>query len=685
MTVVFERLRTLALIKEESLQLPSTRQRAITNPNLRQKSLPPKSTKPPSSPKDTTPVQEEQFPVKKVKQSIHTRLLHGASKFKSRTQRSSTSIKSVDDWVLHLSSPLIPPSNSGEQTLPTIARTPSITATSSDSYFEGELLSGGGGAPGGLSLYSEVSSPTSVQDCGEVKTEHRSIIDVDHGSRIQDQSDEKEYSCCFCFSIRPFFLISDQKKSELSYEKLSEDSSTPKTNTPGKPYINGVVSDDLPGGGMESPKVKFLEEKQPLRLKLVALSSVRSTLYLEEKIQELSDNPSWVEPEDLCRIFSMGVLGRGVAGGVTAVLHIPTCNIYALKSTTYESEIETFVLLKRALGNTSAPHLMKLIGVFADIHSNNLAMVVDYMNLGSLHDNFTSHNRRCNLAQIRHIARESLRGLRTLHELRTPILHRDIKPNNILIESEGKVRIADYGLFWCLPRQTDKCTDKAGTRKYFSPERHKGSFGPPADVWALGVTLVECLNGKLLDTQCLNDVSVASEKVSPLDFLDFEDRENFTVDFLRCCLHPDPNHRWSATRLLEHEFLHGGSAEEADPRRLFKQPRRSRSLLEEILTIIQDFIRARSELPVSSTLTEDRIWDHKSAVSHEVRLDNIVRWTGFSRLEVENHVNAMYLKRMTSKHKYNTTQLGNSRLSFEFDPEDNQPSLNNARSKTMRL
>jgi len=669
MTIVFERLRTLALIKEESEELPQVRQRAITNPILRppqQKIVVFSERASPYSPMDSSPVKEERSSVKKVKLNMPTRLGQGSSK--SKTIRSTTSIKSVDDWVLHLSSPLILPSKSGEEPVPTTLKAPSFTGTSSDTYFEEEVLSvvGGGGVPEGLSLYSEVSSPST--DGGEAKIEHRSIINCNIGSRIPEEPDEKQYLCCSCFSILPFSMKSNDTKPN-AYEKLSDGSSSSKTNSPRNSPINDVSLDELIVDGWESPKVKQLsEEKQPLALKLVNLSSVQSTHYLEEKIQELSDNPYWVEPEDLCRILSMGVLGRGVAGGVTAVLHIPTCNIYALKSTTYESEIETFVLLKRALGDKSAPHLMKLIGVFADMNSNNLAMVVDYMNLGSLHDNFTSRNRRCTRAQIKHIARESLRGLQTLHELTTPILHRDIKPNNILIESGGKVMIADYGLFECLSGQTDKCTDEAGTRKYFSPERHKGSFGPPADVWALGVTLVECWNGKLIDTQCLNDVSVASEKVSPLDFLELKDGENLVVDFLQCCLQPDPNHRWSATRLLEHEFLLGGSV--ADPRSLFKQPRRSGALLKEILTIVQQFIRVRAKLLDNSPLTEDRIWDHKSGVTHEVRLNNIVRWTGFSKLEVENHVNAMYLKRMTSKHKYNLTQREESRLSFEFEPDD---------------
>jgi len=92
----------------------------------------------------------------------------------------------------------------------------------------------------------------------------------------------------------------------------------------------------------------------------------------------LFENPEWVQAEDLCPISSLGSLGRGAGGGVTGVFHIPTCMIYAMKATSQLSEIDTFVILKEALGDQRTPQLMNLYGLFEDINSNEKALVLEY-------------------------------------------------------------------------------------------------------------------------------------------------------------------------------------------------------------------------------------------------------------------------------------------------------------------
>jgi len=356
--------------------------------------------------------------------------------------------------------------------------------------------------------------------------------------------------------------------------------------------------------------------------------------------EELLFNQSdWVQPEDLCPILSLGSLGRGAGGGVSGVLHIPTCTVFALKETSYESEIQTFLILQEAMGEKKIPQLMSLHGLFQSSKTNDIALVLEYMNLGSLHDFFTSQGGRCTEKQIRHIARETLLGLELLHGLEIPIIHRDIKPHNILLETEGSIRVADYGLLYCLVDEKQQCSDPAGTRKYFSPERHRGKFSTPSDIWAFGVTMVECLMGEVIEPEDLEDVKVAEGHVNPMDFLlKCEIELSFQAkNFIQCCLFADPEKRWHARQLLEHPFL---KPPYPDCTKLFKscnKVERNEKLLIEILDTVQNFIAAK----LKENKKED-VWVKSNGVTHEQRLANICRWTGFKKAQVEDYVMHLY-------------------------------------------
>jgi serine/threonine protein kinase len=76
-------------------------------------------------------------------------------------------------------------------------------------------------------------------------------------------------------------------------------------------------------------------------------------------------------------------------------------------------------------------------------------------------------------------------------------VHRDVKPANVLISEDGRVHLADFGIARLVDsaHQT-KTGDVLGTPAYFAPEQVAGEpVGPPADIYALGIVLIECLTG----------------------------------------------------------------------------------------------------------------------------------------------------------------------------------------------
>jgi hypothetical protein len=78
------------------------------------------------------------------------------------------------------------------------------------------------------------------------------------------------------------------------------------------------------------------------------------------------------------------------------------------------------------------------------------------------------------------------------------IVHRDVKPSNILIGPDGQARLADFGIARMVDTSTLTVTGTTlGTVAYMAPEQlEDNQVGPPADIWALGMVLLECLTGE---------------------------------------------------------------------------------------------------------------------------------------------------------------------------------------------
>lgn len=93
-------------------------------------------------------------------------------------------------------------------------------------------------------------------------------------------------------------------------------------------------------------------------------------------------------------------------------------------------------------------------------------------------------------------ARQICRALSELHSLVPPVLHRDLKPNNILLEHDRHIRIVDFGLSARLLHQ-GYVPGTAGTIAYMAPETSMGQSGPASDVYSIGLILYESLTGKL--------------------------------------------------------------------------------------------------------------------------------------------------------------------------------------------
>ncbi|XP_020107606.1 G-type lectin S-receptor-like serine/threonine-protein kinase LECRK3 [Ananas comosus] len=148
----------------------------------------------------------------------------------------------------------------------------------------------------------------------------------------------------------------------------------------------------------------------------------------------------------------------------------------------------------RAIGRTHHRNLVRLLG-FCNEGSNRL-LVYEFMSNGSL-ANLLFRSENCPAWKERvKIALDVAKGLQYLHEeLESHIIHCDIKPQNILMDSSGTAKIADFGLAKLLmPNQTRTFTGIRGTRGYLAPEWYKNApITVKADVYSYGIVLLEII------------------------------------------------------------------------------------------------------------------------------------------------------------------------------------------------
>lgn len=154
-------------------------------------------------------------------------------------------------------------------------------------------------------------------------------------------------------------------------------------------------------------------------------------------------------------------------------------------------------------------------------------------------------------SQVSAYTRQILIGLNYLHQRN--VLHRDIKCANILVDSNGLVKLADFGLAKEMSILSQARSSK-GTVYWMAPEVAKAKpHGPPADIWSLGCTVLEMLTGKVPypDMEWTHALLKIGRGIPPeIPATLSEDAR----DFIMKCVKVNPNDRPSAAQLLDHPF-----------------------------------------------------------------------------------------------------------------------------------
>uniref|UniRef100_A0A1I8ARG5 Cyclin-dependent kinase 7 n=1 Tax=Steinernema glaseri TaxID=37863 RepID=A0A1I8ARG5_9BILA len=233
------------------------------------------------------------------------------------------------------------------------------------------------------------------------------------------------------------------------------------------------------------------------------------------------------------------------------------------------------IKLLRELKHDNIIGLLDVIG-----HKTNIQLVFDFMET-DLEHLVKNQTLILTLPHIKNMVMQMLLGLEYLHI--HWMLHRDLKPNNLLMNSIGRIKLADFGLARFFGSPNRPLTHQVVTRWYRAPELLYGAraYGTGVDMWAIG-----CIIGELLlrvpifpgetdidqlvkiynilgtpteeqwpDIKELNDyVKMKETKPQDLGYI-FSAATQDLIELLSMCLHFNPLRRWTATQALSSAYF----------------------------------------------------------------------------------------------------------------------------------
>jgi thiol-disulfide isomerase/thioredoxin/tRNA A-37 threonylcarbamoyl transferase component Bud32 len=216
----------------------------------------------------------------------------------------------------------------------------------------------------------------------------------------------------------------------------------------------------------------------------------------------------------------LSLLGRGGMGLVFKARQISLNRLAAVKTVRGAEVADPTTLMRfwaeaQAVADLHHPHVVQVYELGQHDRTPYLAM--EYLPGGSLAERIAQH-KLASPDVVAALVEKIARGVNAAHE--HGVVHRDLKPANVLFDEAGEPRVTDFGL----AKRTagaDLTRTQAvmGTPSYMAPEQAGGRakfVGPPADVWALGVILYECLTGKRpFEGECTADVLNAVQNTEP--------------------------------------------------------------------------------------------------------------------------------------------------------------------------
>lgn len=271
----------------------------------------------------------------------------------------------------------------------------------------------------------------------------------------------------------------------------------------------------------------------------------------ESTLRKLNDTELARGPEEVFSII--GKIGRGSYGSVYKALHKKSGQVLAIKQVPVDTDLQDIIKEISIMQQCDCNYIVKYYGSY--FKHSDLLIVMEYCGGGSVSDLMKIRRKTLTEDLIATVLLHTLRGLDYLHDRKK--IHRDIKAGNILLNTEGHAKLADFGVAGQLTDTMAKRNTVIGTPYWMAPEViQEIGYDCAADIWSLGITALEMAEGRppYGDIHPMRAIFMIPTRDPPT----FKDPSRWSpefVDFVSKCLVKDPEKRATAKQLLQHDFL----------------------------------------------------------------------------------------------------------------------------------
>ncbi|XP_012663029.1 dual specificity mitogen-activated protein kinase kinase 7 isoform X2 [Otolemur garnettii] len=307
------------------------------------------------------------------------------------------------------------------------------------------------------------------------------------------------------------------------------------------------------------------------------------SIEIDQKLQEIMKQTGYLTiggqryQAEINDLENLGEMGSGTCGQVWKMRFRKTGHVIAVKqmrrSGNKEENKRILMDLDVVLKSHDCPYIVQCFGTF--ITNTDVFIAMELM--GTCAEKLKK--RMQGPIPERILGKMTVAIVKALYYLKEKhgVIHRDVKPSNILLDERGQIKLCDFGISGRLVDSKAK-TRSAGCAAYMAPERidppdpTKPDYDIRADVWSLGISLVELATGQFPYKNCKTDFEVLTKVLQEEPPL-LPGHMGFSGDFqsfVKDCLTKDHRKRPKYNKLLEHSFIRHYETLEVDVASWFK-------------------------------------------------------------------------------------------------------------------